>query len=174
MEEIYSYPWHIETKYYTADIHLCTSATRTFGDEDFAASVQAFVLYFDSNEVGLEDLVKLDVSVPFNSLTPNDDGWPLKTWSVLVIDWRGPVTFNLLEGDDDFTKFQEIRQWYTYENYAYLKLLLKPPHPGADELIQEVLAPIWNNWHAEWSLWSPIANDLSKTCVNDKFELIIL
>jgi len=51
IEGIYSYPWHIDTKYYTADVLLCTSDDRTIGDESFAESVQAFVVIFDSKEV---------------------------------------------------------------------------------------------------------------------------
>jgi len=51
LEDIYSYPWHIDTKYYTADVLLCTTADRTIGDESFAEAVQAFVIVFDSKEV---------------------------------------------------------------------------------------------------------------------------
>jgi len=52
LEQIESYPWHIDTKYYTADVRLCTTETRTFGDEDFAASVHGFILYFNTNDEG--------------------------------------------------------------------------------------------------------------------------
>ena len=52
LEQIESYPWHIDTKYYTADVRLCTTETRTFGDEEFAASVHGFILYFDTNDEG--------------------------------------------------------------------------------------------------------------------------
>jgi len=51
LEDIYSYPWRIDTKYYTADVLLCTTADRTIGDESFAEAVQAFVIVFDSKEV---------------------------------------------------------------------------------------------------------------------------
>jgi len=51
MEGVYSYPWHVDTKYYTADVLLCTTADRTIGDESFAETVQAFVIMFDSTEV---------------------------------------------------------------------------------------------------------------------------
>lgn len=51
IESVLAYDWHIDTKYYTADVHLCTASTRTIGDENFAQSVQAFVVYFDSREV---------------------------------------------------------------------------------------------------------------------------
>ena len=51
VEGVYSYPWHIETKYYTADVLLCTTDNRTIGDQLFAEAVQAFVVMFDSKEV---------------------------------------------------------------------------------------------------------------------------
>ncbi len=52
LEQIEAYPWHIDTKYYTADINICTTPTRTIGNEEFAENVQGFVLYFDASEVG--------------------------------------------------------------------------------------------------------------------------
>ena len=51
VESILSYDWHIDTKYYTADVLLCTTEARTIGNQSFAESVQAFVVYFDSHEV---------------------------------------------------------------------------------------------------------------------------
>jgi len=51
VEDVYSYPWHIDTKYYTADVLLCTTNSRTIGDKSFAEAVQAFVVMFDSKEV---------------------------------------------------------------------------------------------------------------------------
>ena len=51
LEDVYSYPWHIDTKYYTADVLLCTTIDRTIGDKSFADAVQAFVVMFDSKEV---------------------------------------------------------------------------------------------------------------------------
>ena len=51
VESVVSYDWHIDTKYYAADVLLCTTNARTIGDESFADSVQAFVAYFDSQEV---------------------------------------------------------------------------------------------------------------------------
>ena len=53
VESVMSYDWHIDTKYYTADIQLCTTNARTIGDKTFAESVQAFVIYFDSQEVSV-------------------------------------------------------------------------------------------------------------------------
>jgi len=57
LEGVYSYPWHIDTKYYTADVLLCTTTDRTIGDESFAESVQAFVVMFDSKQVQFIELI---------------------------------------------------------------------------------------------------------------------
>jgi alpha- and gamma-adaptin-binding protein p34 len=49
--EIHAYPLHLDTKYYTADIHLCTMKLKTIGCQDFAESVGATVIKFDSDKV---------------------------------------------------------------------------------------------------------------------------
>ncbi|XP_034239926.1 alpha- and gamma-adaptin-binding protein p34-like [Thrips palmi] len=51
-EGIIAYPWHIDTKYYTADIHVCALQEKTLGSPDFANSVQAVIVYFDSSKNG--------------------------------------------------------------------------------------------------------------------------
>ncbi|KAK6179780.1 hypothetical protein SNE40_012062 [Patella caerulea] len=49
-ENVDAFPWKIDTKYYTATINLCTTDTRTIGDETFAESVQAFIVHFNNKE----------------------------------------------------------------------------------------------------------------------------
>ncbi|XP_075215786.1 alpha- and gamma-adaptin-binding protein p34-like [Lycorma delicatula] len=52
---IAAYPWHVNTKYYVADIHLCSMAGKGLAPQHFASTVQAIVFYFDSNQSnGLE------------------------------------------------------------------------------------------------------------------------
>ncbi|XP_064619514.1 alpha- and gamma-adaptin-binding protein p34-like [Lineus longissimus] len=50
LEDISSYAWHIDTKYYTADVSICTTQKKTIGDAEFASNVQAIILHFDSKE----------------------------------------------------------------------------------------------------------------------------
>ncbi|KAK2161968.1 hypothetical protein LSH36_107g11044 [Paralvinella palmiformis] len=50
LEGIRAYPWHLDTKYYTVDVALCTTDVRTIGNKDFAESVEAVLVYFDSND----------------------------------------------------------------------------------------------------------------------------
>lgn len=47
------YPWTIDNKYYSADIHLCVVPNAFLVTADIAESVQAFVVYFDSTIVRL-------------------------------------------------------------------------------------------------------------------------
>ncbi|PSN50392.1 Alpha- and gamma-adaptin-binding protein p34 [Blattella germanica] len=47
---INAYPWHIDTKYYTTDVNLCSVEKKTLGSEQFAVSVEAVVINFDSNK----------------------------------------------------------------------------------------------------------------------------
>ncbi|KAF4530762.1 hypothetical protein B566_EDAN007984 [Ephemera danica] len=49
-EDIAAYPWHIDTKYYTADIHLCSLAKKTIGSKEFAECVGATIINFDSGK----------------------------------------------------------------------------------------------------------------------------
>lgn len=48
---IKAYPWHIDTKYYTADVNLCSVEKKTLGSEEFAMSVEAVVIHFSSDRV---------------------------------------------------------------------------------------------------------------------------
>ncbi|XP_046549922.1 alpha- and gamma-adaptin-binding protein p34-like [Haliotis rubra] len=57
-ESIKAYDWHIDTKYYTADVSLCTSLRRTIGNQEFATAVQAFIVYFDPKQESTFELVK--------------------------------------------------------------------------------------------------------------------
>lgn len=58
IEDIVSYNWKIDTKYYTADIKLCTTKKRTVGTAEFAESVQAAVIYFNASQAESFDLAK--------------------------------------------------------------------------------------------------------------------
>lgn len=51
IEDILSFDWKIDTKYYTADVCLCTTENKTIGNKDFADSLEAFVVYFNTKNV---------------------------------------------------------------------------------------------------------------------------
>lgn len=45
------YPWTIDNKYYSADIHFCVVKNEFLVTPEIAESVQAFLVYFDSTTV---------------------------------------------------------------------------------------------------------------------------
>ena len=49
--QITAYPWHIDTKYYTTDVHICTLEDNACDLDAFTSSVEAVILQFDSNKV---------------------------------------------------------------------------------------------------------------------------
>ncbi|KAL1115011.1 hypothetical protein AAG570_007834, partial [Ranatra chinensis] len=54
-----AYPWHVDTKYYEVNVNLCALETKSLGSQEYANSVQAVVIYFDSeNPCGLEEVNK--------------------------------------------------------------------------------------------------------------------
>ncbi|XP_041360600.1 alpha- and gamma-adaptin-binding protein p34-like [Gigantopelta aegis] len=57
-KNVCAYNWHVDTKYYTTDVHLCTTHERTIGDQTFAEAVEAFVIHFDPKQVESFKLVK--------------------------------------------------------------------------------------------------------------------
>lgn len=58
LENIWHYNWHIDTKYYTADIELCHTSERTIGNTEFAELVQAVIIYFNPNQESSFDKAK--------------------------------------------------------------------------------------------------------------------
>jgi hypothetical protein len=51
IEDVAAYPWSIKTKYYEAEINICTMNSKSLGSKDFAESVNAIIICFDSDTV---------------------------------------------------------------------------------------------------------------------------
>lgn len=49
--KIWRCDWHLDTKYYSTDIYFYAAAERNLIDKQFAESVEAVVLFFDSSQV---------------------------------------------------------------------------------------------------------------------------
>lgn len=58
-EGVRFYPWTIDNKYYSADIHLCVVPNRFLVTPEIAECVQAFLIYFDSTTVSTSALLYL-------------------------------------------------------------------------------------------------------------------
>lgn len=56
-------PWHLDTKYYEADIHFYEANERNLIDQEFADSIEAVIVYFDNDNVSLSILIsRLQIS----------------------------------------------------------------------------------------------------------------
>lgn len=103
LENIFSYPWHINTKYYTADINLCITNDRTIGNREFAKSVGAIVITFDTNQASSFSQVKMwlpylkEIESPVQILvcdrSADDDVIPRRS----LISWCLDNAFELVE-----------------------------------------------------------------------------
>jgi len=69
LEGVEAYPWKIKTKYYDAAVQLCAMKQKTIGNQDFAESVNAVVICFDSQlDDGLSEAERwLPFTNEFNS-----------------------------------------------------------------------------------------------------------
>lgn len=48
------YPWHINTKYYDADVHFVELNERDIVSEHFCNSIEAVVIFFNNHDVSFE------------------------------------------------------------------------------------------------------------------------
>ncbi|KAG8228815.1 hypothetical protein J437_LFUL008311 [Ladona fulva] len=49
-DNVKAFTWNIDTKYYKTDIYLCSMENKSIENQDFASSVEAVIINFDSNE----------------------------------------------------------------------------------------------------------------------------
>ncbi|CAH1796246.1 unnamed protein product [Owenia fusiformis] len=158
LENISAYPWHVDTKYYTADIHLCATKERTIGDEQFANSVHAIILQFDSRDSNSFNLVQSwlpyidQIEAPVLLLVgercTNDDAVPRST----VLKWCLEHSFELVElqpidgtdseDEDDFPETTGVKRIIqALHAHTWPNLELKENHaiqsPYIRQLMQE-------------------------------------
>lgn len=50
-EDMNIYNWHINTKYYEADVRLCSKQDRSLSTPEFASSVEGVVIFFEPQSV---------------------------------------------------------------------------------------------------------------------------
>ncbi|KAI8480784.1 hypothetical protein Bbelb_414690 [Branchiostoma belcheri] len=58
VEKMTGFPWTIDNKYYTANVHICIALEKTIGNAEFAEALQAVILHFDSKEAASFESVK--------------------------------------------------------------------------------------------------------------------
>lgn len=102
-ENISTYSWNIDTKYYTAKVDLHPVKNYSNRDEDFNESVEAVIVYFDSNtENGLDD-VKMwdkllqDCQPDVKLLISDTCNMETKIKKSIAIEWCVKNGFELIE-----------------------------------------------------------------------------
>lgn len=138
LENIWHYDWHINTKYYTADIHLCYTTVRTIGNKEFAELVQAVIIYFDPKTESSFEKVKS--WLPYlNELSP-----PIL---ILVCDTCS---------EENVVKRSLVQKWCIQNDFELVELSPQKQDDGADDddfhettgikrIIQALHAHTWSN-----------------------------
>lgn len=139
VDKIRAYLWHVETKYYTCDIHLCMLEEKTLGNLEFADSVQAAVIYFDSKSESSFSKVQ--------------------EWMVFIDEFNPEVRLLVCENcTDEITdeKREPIQRWCLKNGFELVEL---NPHveldndseddfmetTGIQRIIQALQAHLWPN-----------------------------
>lgn len=138
LENITSYKWSIDTKYYTADVDLCLTMKRTIGDQKFAESVQAFIAYFDAEEEKTFDQMKLwcsyldQIEPEIKMLVCNRCTEKSSVGRLTVQQWCIDHEFELVELDPELESEGEYEDDFVESN-------------GIKRIIQALHAHTWPN-----------------------------
>eukprot|EP00058_Branchiostoma_floridae_P024201 XP_002609691.1 hypothetical protein BRAFLDRAFT_83704 [Branchiostoma floridae] len=131
VEKMTGFPWTIDNKYYTANVHICIALEKTIGNAEFAEALQAVILHFDSKEAGSFESVKQ--WLPF--LTHLDVDVKLLTCGLLeqegavltredVFTWCIENGFELVELQESQDKDEEDVEDTSSDNVSRLMALL--------------------------------------------------
>lgn len=137
---IKAYPWHIDTKYYTADVNLCAVEKKTLGSEEFAVSVEAIVVHFDSNrsdglsavEGWLSFLKEFEPEVQILLCDRCEEEPPEGLARVTVQEWCVEQGFELVELNPDLDP-----EWEAEQDFLETT--------GVKRVIQALHAHLWPN-----------------------------
>ncbi|XP_008168741.3 alpha- and gamma-adaptin-binding protein p34 isoform X2 [Chrysemys picta bellii] len=97
------YPWTIDNKYYSADIHLCVVPNKYLVTAEIAESVQAFVVYFDSTiKSGLDSV---------------------STWLPLAEEWLPEVMILVCDRvSENGVNRQKAQEWCIKHSFELVEL----------------------------------------------------
>lgn len=138
-ENISTYSWNISTKYYTAKVDLCAIKTDEDRCEEFNESVEAVIVYFDSNtETGLED-VKIwnrlledcepDVKLLISDVCNADTKIPKSQ----AVEWCVKNGFELIELNPDIIETIDDDDHIIKETF------------GIDRILEALQSHMWSN-----------------------------
>ncbi|XP_053129201.1 alpha- and gamma-adaptin-binding protein p34 [Hemicordylus capensis] len=129
------YPWTIDNKYYSADIHLCVVPNKFLVTTEIAESVQAFLVYFDSTTVsGLESI---------------------SGWLPLVEEWLPEVMILICDRvSENGISRQKAQEWCIQHSFELVELSPEelpdedddfPESTGVKRIVQALNANVWSN-----------------------------
>ncbi|KFQ30907.1 Alpha- and gamma-adaptin-binding protein p34, partial [Mesitornis unicolor] len=129
------YPWTIDNKYYSADIHLCVVPNTFLVTGDIAESVQAFVVYFDSTtKSGLDSVSE---------------------WLPLTEEWLPEVMILVCNRvSENGVNRQKAQEWCIKHGFELVELNPEelpdedddfPESTGVKRIVQALNANVWSN-----------------------------
>ncbi|XP_025930605.1 alpha- and gamma-adaptin-binding protein p34 [Apteryx rowi] len=129
------YPWTIDNKYYSADIHLCVVPSTFLVTGEIAESVQAFVVYFDSTiKSGLDSVSE---------------------WLPLTEEWLPEVMILVCDRvSENGVNRQQAQEWCIKHGFELVELSPEelpdedddfPESTGVKRIVQALNANVWSN-----------------------------
>ncbi|XP_025896322.1 alpha- and gamma-adaptin-binding protein p34 [Nothoprocta perdicaria] len=129
------YPWTIDNKYYSADIHLCVVPSTSLVTGEIAESVQAFVVYFDSTiKSGLDSVSE---------------------WLPLTEEWLPEVMILVCDRvSENGVNRQQAQEWCIKHGFELVELSPEelpdedddfPESTGVKRIVQALNANVWSN-----------------------------
>ncbi|XP_008938408.1 PREDICTED: alpha- and gamma-adaptin-binding protein p34, partial [Merops nubicus] len=129
------YPWTIDNKYYSADIHLCVVPNTFHVTGEIAEAVQAFVVYFDSTiKSGLESVSE---------------------WLPLTEEWLPEVMILVCNRvSENGINRQKAQEWCIKHGFELVELNPEelpdedddfPESTGVKRIVQALNANVWSN-----------------------------
>nr|XP_020665678.1 alpha- and gamma-adaptin-binding protein p34 [Pogona vitticeps] len=129
------YPWTIDNKYYSAEIHFCVMKNEFFVTAEIAEKVQAFLVYFDSTTItGLDSV---------------------SAWLPLVEEWLPEVMILVCDRvSENGISRQKAQEWCIKHSFELVELNPEelpdedddfPESTGVKRIIQALNANVWSN-----------------------------
>ncbi|XP_031979338.1 alpha- and gamma-adaptin-binding protein p34 isoform X1 [Corvus moneduloides] len=129
------YPWTIDNKYYSADIHFCVVPNTFHVTGEIAESVQAFVVYFDSTiKTGLDGVSE---------------------WLPLTEEWLPEVMILVCNRvSENGVNRQKAQEWCIKHGFELVELSPEelpdedddfPESTGVKRIVQALNANVWSN-----------------------------
>ncbi|XP_022235742.1 alpha- and gamma-adaptin-binding protein p34-like isoform X2 [Limulus polyphemus] len=144
---------HIDTKYYSADIQLFTTVQKELVNKDFAESVQAAILHFDTSQESTFDNVK--------------------TWMPFIKEYRPEVQIlacDRLERENSVLSRSFVLEWCIKNGFELVEL---DPEDESDEeddfketkgyprILQALHAHLWPNMTTKGGITTDIKNKMT-------------